>query len=432
MIAIIITGITIGTIILGSLLGLLRGMNRSILRLVLIIACAVASFFLMSYLTDMILSFELKDGVSIRESILAIFGDTSEFPASLINLIMAVIEIICGLLLFLSSFLILASLSWMIIFPIFKIFIRPGKNRRSFAGLLVGALQGVFVAFIICAPISGLTSEVSKLSELEINGQKILPIPEEIELSGYENSTTYKFYNATGGWFYELLSSKETETGTNVSISDTVEVVITTKDVVEETTNLTNNLDKVGNSETTVQEKVESLKGVGDSLINIGTSINNMSDGGKEILKEVIIDVVSSFVSDGQGDGNGEGEGEGESALPPAIQEVIENLDFDNFSITSTGEAIKGISSYIEKTDESFENYGEEVTQEEVDSIVNGVADNSFILDIITGGAETPEEVPTLIEVKKEDTEKFESAISQTENLTDEQKQMLKKLLGLN
>ncbi len=428
MISQIILGISLACIVFGALLGLIRGRNRSILRFIIIIACAVASFVLMGKITSLVLSFEIQGGVTIKESLFAMFGDVSEIPETLINLVFALIEIIVGLVIFLVAFILLELLSWIIVYPILKIIVRPGAKKHRFTGMVVGLLQGVLVAFVLCAPLNGLASEASKLANLEINGQK-LPIPEFIQLTGYEETPTYKFYDSTCGWFYELLTSKETETGTNVSISDTIDVVVAAKDVVEESTNLTSNLDKVSNSETTVQEKVDSLKNVGDNLINIGTTIDNLSNGGKEILKEVITNVVSSFVGDGE---EVEGEEESGPTVPPAIQEVIENIDFDDFSIASTGEAIKGISSYIEKTDESFDSYGEEVTQEEVDMIINGVQDNAFIINLIVGNVEEVEEIPTLIEVREEDADKFESALSQADKLSEDQKEMLKKLLGLN
>lgn len=419
----IVTGISAGAIALGALLGLLRGTNRSILRLVLIIACAVGAFFLMEKVADVILTIKVEGGVTLHESILAGLVEGGELPESVQTLIIALIEIVVGLAFFLLGFIVLSFLSWLIVFPILKIFVKPGVKKRRLLGMIIGAIQGVVVAFVLCVPVTGITNEVQKLSEIEVDGKKIIPV--ELNLEEFTDSEIYKIYNTSGDWFYETLTSKQTEDGTNVSLSDTVDVVVVVTDVVNETTNLATNLNKVSDSEANVQDKVDSLKNVGDNLINIGTKIDSLSDNAKEVLQQVITDVVGSFV------GGGDENGEQEEIIPPAVQEVIENIDFDNLSLESTGEAIKGISSYIEKTDESFENYGQEVTQEEVESIVNGVADNLFIIDIITGGAEEIEEVPTIIEVKEEDAEKFETAISQADKLTNEQKEMLKKLLGI-
>lgn len=420
----IVTGISAGAIALGALLGLLRGTNRSILRLVLIIACAVGAFFLMEKVAGVILTIEVEGGLTLHESILAGLVESGEIPESVQTLIIALIEIVVGLAFFLLGFIVLSFLTWLIVFPILKIFVRPGVKKRRLLGMIIGAIQGVVVAFVLCVPVTGITNEVQKLSEIEVDGKKIIPV--ELNLEEFTDSEIYNIYNTSGGWFYEMLTSKQTEDGTNVSVSDTVDIVVVVTDVVNETTNLATNLNKVNDSEANVQDKVDSLKNVGDNLINIGTKIDSLSDNAKEVLQQVITDVVGSFV------GGGDENEEQEEIIPPAVQEVIENINFDNLSLQSTGEAIKGISSYIEKTDESFENYGEEVTQEEVESIVNGVADNSFIIDIITGGAEEIEEVPTIIEVKEEDAEKFETAISQADKLSDEQKEMLKKLLGIS
>ena len=92
------------------------------------------------------------------------------------------------------------------------------------------------------------------------------------------------------------------------------------------------------------------------------------------------------------------------------------------------------MASYINKTTEDMEGYGEEVTQDEVDSIVNGLADNAFILDMISGSSSEggESEVPTIIQVEGENKTLFENAISTNESLSDEDKDTLKKLFGLN
>jgi serine/threonine protein kinase len=183
--------------------------------------------------------------------------------------------------------------------------VKKGNKRRRLLGMIVGAIQGVVFAFVTCVPVCGLANEINKLSEVEVNGSSIIPV--EFNLSELEESQTYKLYNSTGDWFYKLLTSKKTEDGTDVSVSDTIDIVIVTTDVVKETTNLATNLEKVSNADSTPQDKVDSLKGVGDSLINIGNKIDSLTDSGKELLKDVISGVVSSFVGSGEGEGSGEG-----------------------------------------------------------------------------------------------------------------------------
>ena len=85
-----------------------------------------------------------------------------------------------------------------------------------------------------------------------------------------------------------------------------------------------------------------------------------------------------------------------------------------------------GIASYIEKTDESLGSL-ETVTQKEVDDIVNGIAANGFILDLLTSEGEAP----TLIEVDGENADLFENAISDS-SLSAEDKDVLRTIFGLN
>ena len=131
----------------------------------------------------------------------------------------------------------------------------------------------------------------------------------------------------------------------------------------------------------------------------------------------MITDVVTDLLG---GENAEEGSNEG-------ITEFIENIDINNLSLKSTGEALQGISSYIEKTTDGFENYGEEVTQSEVSSIVNGLADNSFILDML---ADKEGNVQTMLEVSTENQDKFESAINLA-NVDETTKDNLRKLFGL-
>ena len=201
----------------------------------------------------------------------------------------------------------------------------------------------------------------------------------------------------------------------NVSISDTVDVVSTTIEIADKAQNLSTSVESLTKDGATAQDKVGGLKDIGKTLVDIDDAINSLGDNGKELLQDLVESVVDMA-------------GGEESELPPEVAGFIENLNVDNLSLKETGEALQGIATYIEKTTEGFESYGEEVTQSDVDSIVNGLAANSFILDMLSSEGETP----TLIPIDSENSSKFESAINSNTSLSSEEKETLKKLFGIN
>ncbi len=411
-------------VVFSTLLGLIRGRNRSILRLFLIIGSAVGAYFLIGALVPVIMNINVGEAGTMKEMLSEAFTGEVAIPEKLQAIIFTLVEVVLGIAVYILVFFVLKFLSWIILYPIFKIFIKKGAKKRVGFGALVGLLQGIVVAFLICAPVTGLVGEVQAISKIEMNGNQMLPIPEEVGIDDYANSPFFKIFSVTGNWYYELVSSKKTEDGTNVSLSDTIDVVVATTEIANKAQDLSSGIENVSKENATPQDRVDGLNKIGDSLIGIDESINNLGDDGKELLKELITTVVE--MAGGSSEGEGEGEGE---TLPPEVTEFIENIDLDDLSLKATGEALQGVATYIEKTTTGFENYGEEVTQEEVTTIINGIGENSFILDML--GADS-EDIPTLIPVESENQQKFESAISSNTKLSEEDKDLLRKLFGLN
>lgn len=409
-----ILGFTLLYVVTSTLLGLLRGRNRAILRLVLVLVSAVLSVVLIDVLAPLILNIQIK-GQPIKEAIASALnsGETA-LPEKFQQIILTLVEIILGIAVFFIAFMLLRFITWALFFPILKIFIKKGEKKRVLSGMIIGLVQGVLVALMVCAPITGLVGDISKISSIEISGNKMLPIPEEVGFEEYKNSTLFTVYDKAGNWLYKLVSSKKAD-GQNVSISDTIDVVVATTDIANNAQNLSSGVESLTKDGATAQDKVDGLSQIGESLVAIDESINSLGDDGKELFKELIESVVQLA-------GGEEGD------LPPEISDFVENLDVSDLSLKQTGEALQGIASYIEKTTTGFESYGEEVSQSEVDSIVNGLSANTFILDMLASEGE----VPSLIPVDTENASKFESSINSNTTLTSEEKETLKKLFGIN
>lgn len=397
----------------GTVLGLMRGRNRSILRLILVVMSAVLSVMFKNKVVDVIMNFDYK-GKTIK-ILISEFLNNGEvaIPESIQNILFVLVEIIISIVVFFVLFLVLKFITWLILFPILKIFVRRGKKRHALSGGFFGLVQGAVVAFVICAPLTGLIIQTNQISQIKFQNEHILQIPEEIGVADYVNSEPAKIYTSIGGWFFDAISSKTDVNGNKISISDTCDVVTTVAGIADTFSSISNDLSNITSENITPQEQVDTMKKVGDSLISIGNSVNSLNDDSKEMVQE-LIEGVKEMVADEAG------------TIPPEVENALNSLDVNNLKLDSAGEAINGIATYIEKTNDEFEN-SEPVTQEDVDKIIGGLADNTFILDIVLGENEAPQ----IVEIDEENKEKFEAAIN-TAELTDENKETLRKLFGLS
>lgn len=405
-----ITGITLLALVFGFLFGLMRGLNRSLLRLVLVIASAVVAVLAREFVVDIIMGIDTGDG-TIEQMIVAMLSEgESALPESLQSLVLALVQIVIGLLVFYVIFLVLQFLTWIIVFPILKIFVPKGR-RRSLLGGLIGIAQGVIIAFLICAPATGIVTQVDKISKIEMQGEQLLPMPEEIGVEEYIASPTYQIYNTAGAWFFDTVTSITTADGNKVSIDDTVDVAVAVSGIADTITELQTSIEEISREDATDQERIDAMRDVGDGLIEIGNSIDELSGDAKQMINDVISSVKDMV---------------DEEELTPEVEDFIENFDIDDFNIASVGRALNGMASYVENTSDDFDNDGE-VTQQEVNDIVNGFADNALILDMIIGGEETVE----FMDVDAEHEDMFESAIMNNSKLTPNQKAKLKEAFGV-
>lgn len=405
-------------IVVGGLLGLIRGRNRSILRLVLVVLCAIITVLAIKPIIGIIMGYEVE-GLPLKEYLTSmLIQEGAALPQEITNLIFMIVEMILGVVLYFVLFLVLKFITWLILFPILKIFVRKGAKKGVLTGLLFGLLQGVVVAFLICAPVAGFVGQFAKLSNVDLSkiageGSSISLPTEELGIDDCLESPIYKVYSSTGNWLFEAISSTTDSKGNNVSLGNTIDVLVTVVEVAGGAQDLAPTIEQLTKEGATAQEKTNALESLGDNLISIGNSINELDDGGKAIINEVI-GAVGGLLGE---------------EVPEEIAGFIESFDVDNIKLASAGEAVKGIASYIEKTTEGFEEFGQEVTQTEVSSIINGLADNSFILDLFAG--ENADSTPAIVEISDSHAEMFEQAISGNTTLDDNQKEIMRKLLGI-
>ena len=408
----IVLGITAVTLILGALLGFMRGRNRSILRLGLVLLSVILAVALRGAVVSAIMDLEIG-GTSLHDSLTQAFmSGEAEIPAQIQDLIFTLIEIIIGLVTFFILFFIIKFLTWAIVFPIAKIFVHNGENKHALTGAIIGAVQGLIVAFVICVPVSGIFVQVDKLSNMEIAGERAFELPEEIGIESYVDSVPCKIYNTTGGWFFDMISTAKDANGNKVSIRDTCDIVSTVAGIANTITQLSDNLQSMSVA-STPEEQITSIKNIGNSLIDIGNSVDGLSSDAKDIVQGVMDSVKEMITTD-------------EEALPEDLESALDSLDINNLDLVSVGEAMNGMATYIEKTSGEFDN-SEPITQEEVDDIVNGFANNTFIIDVF---ASDSSEVPQIIDADESTIAMFDSAVNNS-TASPKHKETLRKLFGL-
>lgn len=410
ILTIVILGLTAVALLIGALSGLIRGRNRAILRLIMIVVCAGVAILLRGTLTKILMEIEI-DGESLKQMLVSMLatGET-QLPEAVNNLAFALVEVIIGLLSYFLLFFALRIVSFIIIYPICKIFVKKGRKTRRLWGALVGLLQGIIVAFVVLSPATGLIVQVEKLSSVKMEGKPLIEIPQEIDLKEYTESTAGQLYISIGNWYFNILTSGTTADGMNINLEDTIDTVHTVLGLADTVTGLGDSMGALSNPESSPEDKINALDQTGDALIALGNQIDGLDDGAKEMINELLGSVADMIPSDPEDENS------------QAMKDALSDLTLDDLNVAGVGQAMKGVSSVMENVkNETIEN----IEQEDIDNIVNGISSNEFILEMIPGDT-------TLIDVSELDSglvDKFEDALADVED--PETKAKLEALFGL-
>ena len=394
----------------GALFGMMRGRNRAILRLALVLVCIVLAILLRGVATDIIMDINFG-GETIKEMLTeSLTSGETALPESMQNLVFTLVEILIGLIAFFLLFFVLRLITWILVFPICKIFVKKGAKKRKGFGALIGLVQGILIAVTVWGPATGLVTQMNKLSKIEIQGERMMEIPAELGMDEYVNSPFAKVYNALGGWLFDILSSTKTDDGKKVSIEDTCDVVDAIAGVSGAVTDLQKTIKLVGDENATPQEQIDAMHSVGDLLIQLDTKLDDLSTDAKTLVNDLLND-AKEMLKDGE---TGE--------IPPEVEKIFDDIDIDKLNLDSLGNAVKGIANYIRKTADDYTG-SEVVTQNDADSIVNGLAGTSLIFGLADMGK--------IIPIKTEHSHMFSTAVENT-TLSAEDKSVLRSLLGLS
>ena len=377
----------------GFILGVIRGFSRSLLRFLLIVACAAGAWFLRGLLTDIVMGININGqtlGDMIAEGL-----SSADLPSSVTALVQTLARLIVGVALFLVCFLLLQLVTWVIIFPLLKLFLkRHPVKRHRITGAVIGLVQGAVIAFVFCFPISGLLVQFNKIASLEMNGEKVLGgdmagVMEQMDIEGYTSSPLGKFYISAGGGLFKLMTT-DSSGDTVVSLDSATSAVAAAVNVSNEITNISNVLNENGGINGNAQA-------IADSFKNIDAIKGDLDDESAALLNDVLKDTAASL---GGQDFN----------LP-------EDFDIKEVNFTAAGDAIVEIEKYSSAG--SIEN----ITEDSVNIIINGLAENEIIVDALGSAA--------IASVGEDDKIMFEQAIENS-GASDEYKEKIRVLLGLS
>ena len=361
-------------LLFGLLFGLHRGVKRSVLRIVLLLLCAVGAFFLRDVVINAL--WQINMNGQTFEQMLA--SSIPEEMAGVKDKIVPIINILVGLIVYLLLFIVLQFLSWLIVFPICKIFVKKDKSQkvRRLGGMLTGLLAGFLVFYILEMPMLGLTSTLLKLSDIEVNGQKVsdsLPqeVTSQIGLDEIKDDPFMKLYGTIGSFYYDLLTTTKDASGNKVHLDTQIDAIATSAKIANEVAKMSDI-----NFEGELTE---------ENVGEIQTMLRNIEqikrDASPETL-EAINDLIRTLA---------------DSVIPAEEKEKLP-IDLDNFDLTEIDFANEAdlIGDMLALQDETKE--------PDVDSLIKHLAKSDIILPILTSQNEA-------IPLEESDKAKVESAI---------------------
>lgn len=372
---------TVVALAAGVVLGLFRGAGRSLLRLTLLVLCIVLAFTLRGSLTDMLMGLSLGNGQTLEELLLAGLPEQSE---GIRSIILPTVTILSGILSFLVLFCALLLLSWILVYPLLKLLLRPLIGRtprhRGF-GMLIGLLCGAAVAFAIFVPVNGLLKEAGKLASLNFS-QPGTEEPDALtgmvgsfeakDLEAYADSGISDFYSAVGDPFWQGLTTLTDRDGNRTVLSAQTDALSAAADFAVRISSLGELRNGDGSLNTdTVRAFAEAL-----------TGLDSLTPEAKAAFGTMLADMTESM-----GD---------------AVPEALKGIDFANTDLRAEGELLIAVADCQES--------GSTAAVDMAD-LIDGLAGSTVILPLLSGSDVT---VPLDTEKKAE----ADAAIARLEEKT--------------
>ena len=380
-------------LIVGLLLGMLRGSRRATLRILLIILCVVLAFCLKDAVTVGILNAQF-DGQTIQQ---IIANQLPEEYASMTDTVMPIIALIVSAVVFLLLFLLLQFVTWAIVYPICKIFVKKARKKKDgtygrkhgLIGGVIGLAQGAVVAFVLCVILNGLFVNIGNVAETmsNENGSQNGGNDQAIVLAeggngdqdtstqptdptnmqdtlkmfiDYKQSSACKFVSKISfdNKAFDLVASMKTEDGRKLTLTGQIDALSGLVKMGKQLSELQNADLSGGLSGATAEQVADIFK----KLDEINASL---SDESKDTINTLVQTVASQML--------------------PDMNLDLSNLDFKTISFANEGEVITKLSGY---KDADFSTLTEEQAKQQATDIVNTVMQSDIILPLLSSNSE--------------------------------------------
>ncbi len=397
IITIIVTIITAFSVLMGIITGIKRGFRRSLIMFILIAVAFAISWFACGFIAELVLKYEVE-GQTLVNYLASNFAEQG-FPSSVVSLVVNTVIIAIEIVAFIIVFLALLLVTSIVIYPILKLIFIKKENRQrhktvksTLAGIIFGILGGVVISYTVCVPVTGLAVEVAKISKITISGEQLLPLEESYDVNDYLESFLGDFYNKTGSkLFSHIATTVDVESGKTYNLGENVDVLVAATDLLNEVQNIGEQDFSEGLNDQNVSALIESLN-------KMEQTKQGLSENSAEIFNEILVDLSSSL---------------GEE-LPIAVPD---DFDFSQVNFTEAADAIEVVFEYTKEENAVL-------SDEEVDVIVTAFTDNMVIMSSLQG--------QSLVVLDEESKAKVNEKLENTSDLTEEEIELLKGLLGIN
>ena len=396
LVTLIVTIITAFSLLMGVITGIRRGFTRSLIMFILIAVAFAISWFACGFIAKLVLEYEVE-GQTLANYLASNFAEQG-FPSSVVSLVVNTVIIAIEIVAFIIVFLALLLVTSIIIYPILKLIFIKKENRQrhktvksTLAGIIFGILGAVIISYTVCVPVTGLAVEVAKISKITISGEQLLPLEESYDVNDYLESFLGDFYNKTGSkLFSHIATTVDVESGKTYNLGDNVDVLVAATDLLNEVQNIGEQDFSEGLNDQNVSALIESLN-------KMEQTKQGLSENSAEIFNEILVDLSSSL---------------GEE-LPIAVPD---DFDFSQVNFTEAADAIEVVFEYTKEENAVL-------SDEEVDVIVTAFTDNMVIMSSLQG--------QSLVVLDEESKTKVNEKLESTSDLTQEQIDLLKGLLGM-
>lgn len=385
------TSLTVLPILLSVLLGLLRGSRRSLLRLGLVLVSLVLAFALCGVVARSILDANITkfipgegmDYTTVSEYLQQTL--LPGMPDGVTNIALAIVQSVVKVVVFLLLFLALRFLTWAIVYPICKIFVKPkkvqhsdgsvGVKKRRLIGSVFGLVQGVAVAACVCVVMTGLLVQTNKvvaianeLGELTdgvtvaMDDDDFTVEPEQPSdnplgelgdlgnmIGDYADSMLGRFYNDVGAKPFDWLS-QVTVDGNKVTLSGQIDAIRGVVDMAKELMRFQN----INFEDLFAEGNVETIQDIFNALQEVNSKLSSESRG---TIKNVLVELGDQL------------------GLPIDLSGV----DFNEIDFGKEGEVFTNLLEYRNN---------ETIKPDEVGDILENLVKSDLILDVLGSNAE--------------------------------------------